>query len=751
MLWRFTIIDRNGKKTVIDEPNGWQDFSAKLKRHPQRHGTFREIQGNNFQFFGTGAFIIQKEYKANGPKGEMQLLIEQKVPRGWWNFYQGIFSFPSYDSSYEPGTGFYVTCDVDQSGPVVDLINRFEQSVDITKNKCFNGVSDLASYPFLNIDLTLPSKAIFSRAEAVTSNVDDTEYSLLYDDKSELFLVVNSQTLGFIVPKFDKTTLDEIKTFRPSLQFDYVEPSVNVSTPDYEKIENYEILKITPESLLVRDNVYDISLKIKGTFLVNYGSTIFGVSSITYTLKFFLKYGVSKTDLFIPIVIDTFTDQVGGSTVHTRSVDIDYSFNGSVTLKREDKIWPLFELETYNTGDGISPWKDLIISFTNESYFKISSATKADPTSSKVWMINEAASRVIESITDNRLKLYSEYFGRNNSAPYSFSANGCGSQRILTNGLQIRNVRLADGSIPSVFLSMKDLFESLAATDNIGMGTEGENLIRIENWKWFYKNNVIHRCLNVNKINRSAQENEIYSTFKCGYDKWESEDYNGLDEFLTKREFRLDIPQVKNTLEQICKFITSGYASEVTRRKGNTSTDWRYDNNIFMICVEPEGGSYKVELNNILNPANVVDPPTIYNFRLSPMRNAMRWFDRVIGSYRNVNTGHKLIFASADGNYVAEGELTAGACKLESGVIKENQDLSLSSFADQADALPIMWPERVKFSYPLGANEYRNIQNNPYGLIEFTSPCDNGFGWIDEINYKPNEGLADFTLIPKID
>jgi hypothetical protein len=366
-------------------------------------------------------------------------------------------------------------------------------------------------------------------------------------------------------------------------------------------------------------------------------------------------------------------------------------------------------------------------------------------------MINEAISRVVESITDNEMKLYSEYFGRTNSLPYSFDEDGCGANRIITNGLNIRNVFLPNGDLPSLFVSMRDFWQSLRATDNIGLGIENGN-VRLENWKFFYNNEVIHRCLNISKLKRRVKPDEIFSGFKIGYDKWETENYNGLDEFLTRREYRLDIPQVVNVLELICKFIVSGYATEVTRRMGNTSTDWRYDNNIFMICVEPDGTTYpyKVELNNIVDPLNMIDPPTIYNFRLSPVRNATKWFDRIIGSYRNVNTGHKLIFASADGNYIAEGNMYSFTCKLEYAVLKENQDLDLTIFADPAEAMPIMHPERVVYTYPLGANEYKTIAANPNGLIQFSSPSDSGFGWIDELTYRPEDGMADYILIPKI-
>lgn len=749
MLWRFTILSRDGKKTIIDEPNGWAEFAVRLKRHPQRHGTFREIQGNNFQFFGKAAVLLKAEYQTYGAKGEMQLVIESFTERGYYEWYRGVFNFAA-NPNFVDDQDCYVEIDVDQTGPVVDLINRFDQSVDITKSKSFNG-TDLEPYTWLGFDMTLPSKAIHLKAEAVTKNEpDNLNYDVLFDADFNNFS--NQEVKGFVLPKLNQTDKSEITEFKPSYQFDFVRYSDN--NPFYSTLEDLDILINKPESSLQNTNTFNVSLRLKGNVQTEYG--IFGGSgtsgSIAVKIRIALFYSRSYIEAFAPVLIDEFVASLLSSPNNTiRNSPFDFTWNGPLQLRRDEKIWAVFILETTQTSTtAFSPFQHIAFSLTDDSYFRVNSNTKADQSVSKVSMVNEAVSRVIESVTDGRLKLYSEYFGRTNSQPFSFLQNGCGSLRVLNNGLQIRNVKLPDGSDPALNISMKDAFESLAATDNIGMGIEGDNLVRIENWKWFYKTNVIHRCLNIAKLERSVQENEIYSTFKFGYDKWEAENFNGLDEVLTKREYRLDIPQVKNTLEQISKWIASGYAIETTRRKGNDSSDWRYDNNIFMICVEPNGPVYRVELGNILNPANLVDPPTIYNFRITPLRNALRWFDRVIGSYRNVNTGHKIIFGTGEGNYVAEGELAGLACKLEAGTLKENQDLSLTVFADQASAMPIMWPERVKYSYPLGANDYKKIAANPYGLIEFSSARDAGFGWVDDINYKPNDGMADFTLIPQI-
>jgi hypothetical protein len=399
--------------------------------------------------------------------------------------------------------------------------------------------------------------------------------------------------------------------------------------------------------------------------------------------------------------------------------------------------------------------------------------------------------------------------------------------KALTTGLDIRKAKLSDGTDPKMFLSMKDIFESLSAIDNIGIGEEGTDKIRMENWKYFYNENIVLKCSGINSIERAVKQDALISIFKNGYDKWEAEDFNGLDDFLTSREWRTSLSEVQNTFEKLSRFIASGYSWEVTRRKIGDSKDWRYDNDIFVVClinayrgsinittvtdsfniipgpssftvgdniqisgtvsnngfysilsITPIANSlqiflntnlvtevapnaviknlthplYAIEVDNITAPANMLDPKSVYNFRISPERNALRWFDWIAQCYRNITSADKLIFSKGEGNYKAGGLLTDTVCRLEETVIAENADISLDSFSDPDDGTPINFPERVTYRFPLSFTEYALIKADPYGLIDFEcGDCEKGKGWIDEIEYFPEQGDAKFTLIPKIE
>ena len=237
--------------------------------------------------------------------------------------------------------------------------------------------------------------------------------------------------------------------------------------------------------------------------------------------------------------------------------------------------------------------------------------------------------------------------------------------------------------------------------------------------------------------------------------KWEAEQYTGLDEFLTKRSYRTTLTGVKNDLNKLSKFIGSGYALEITRRKGNDdSKDWRYDKDTFIICVKiyvvPIINLPRIvpEMGNVTNPQNIIDPDSLYNYRISPVRNAMRWMNKILVSYRQFNPDAKIIFTDGDGNYFAEGEMQSALCRLEAGIVAENQTLNSASFGDSDNAKPFLLPERVLYDYPMNSREYRRIKNNPYGAIYFENSYDSGLGYIDSMKYKPEEGMAFFNLIP---
>lgn len=809
MEWRFTLIDRYNNQTVIEEPVGWTDFSIRIKRHPERHGTFRELQGNSFQFHGKAERLLKKEFEQYGINGNYRLLIEWKCAGSWAEFYTGTVSFDTYE--HNCGTECYVQADIEQTGPVVAFINRFDQKVDVASAVAFDQSTALTAYPLLTKNITLPSKAILARG--IYKNTAEQEYVLDCDTESSwydcfgLYLGFRS---GVVCPTFGQIDVNSIKTGKPASMADFVNTS---HTWD----EVTEIIYNDPEQVLnCISNIFDVVFRIKGEY--DHVGSDSGGHDVTLVLK--KGYGHWKDASNVTVAYWAISST--NNLPNTYSWDVNYA--GEITLAPGEKLWLGYNIRyqrSTTAATGLTFRQDAL------TFFNATTESKCDDTQAKVYMINETMSRITEAITNNQLKVYSEYFGRTDSLPYSFASSGCGALRALALGLDIRRAKLGDGTDPKLFLSMADVFNHLAATDAVGIGVEGSDKVRVEPWKWFYKDDIILNCQDIDKLKKQIATSRIYSTFKVGYDKWETEDYNGQDEILTNREYRTQLSQVQHKLEQISKITASGYAIETTRRKGPEDKDWRYDNDVFAIClmnkvsaatstfyaasktiripftklypigfhahtititgstyndgtytvvsvsdllgdtlievaeaiinetgaaivIEDISSHYAVELGAIDSPANMIDPATVYNFRISPARMAMHWFSRVMAFLKTLTSADKLIFSASEGNYIAKGRLKETACRMENVVLDENGDISIDKFEEEAANTPSVAAEDIEFKYPLSTADSKKIMASPYGLIEYKSGCESGSGWIDELTYFPSSGEAKFKLLPKI-
>jgi len=306
------------------------------------------------------------------------------------------------------------------------------------------------------------------------------------------------------------------------------------------------------------------------------------------------------------------------------------------------------------------------------------------------------------------------------------------------------------------------MFDGLRGIDNIGMGIEdnpfvpGYSWLRIEPVEHFYQNDEILALPFVPAPEISVQEQLHYSNIKSGYQKWEVERINGLDEPNGNREYRTGLSSVNNTIDVTSKLIAGSYPIEITRQQSFAATgaaDTTYDNETFIICIKRDGSDLIVEQGNIDNAANVFSPQTLYNWRIRPFSNLMRWFKSIANSYPNISDSvNKLFFTSGTGNFLVEGQLSGTFCKLENWVKAENKDLGALDFSNITDATPLWKPEYADFKYPLSVGDYRTLKAKPYGYISFQ--CGTGEwkkGYIQNLRYRLNKGEADFTLKIKYD
>lgn len=727
--------------------------------------------------------------------------------------------------------GNYLIIDVEES-----LVDEIDASFTLTG--CLTPTV-LPAYDGLGKEITLPTKPI--------SFADD--WFIPTDPNPVVMEVADPGFPGSgLLPHFLYITFDwdelltDIAISDPEI-FDEV-------TSDADTFEGWSelyhgVIEFFKDSPLQCDAEFEVRVMMEGEIVIQSDDGLIVEST---------EFALVKTDANGVIIQDELIFDAGGDVGTT--VTLPFSFDETRTFNLLDgqRLYFVFrpKLGYQISGPITDPY---VISITIDAgEFQASSDSRCSQTKSKVYLINEAMSRATEAYTNDCLRVYSDYFGRTDAQPYTSEDDGCAGLTSITSGMHIRvkeNNKIRVGGAnddaydldPRMVVSMKEMFDAMNAVHNIGMGIEddpnrpGNELIRVEPMNYFYNNSVTMTCDHIKEVKRELNMEALLSIFKVGYEKWETENANGLNDVFGKREYRTTLNQIRSTYERLCKFIASDYAIEVTRRAYGTNTsDWRYDNNTFIIllsrklcvpivfnevdgdyfiifndsdyatefqvgdtvtitgtasnngtftinevgeigigntylkvdeavtdeeddnaCVTISSGYPFVETNIVTGSTNILFPEATYNLRITPARNALRHFKTILQCYRQFLTG-EIIFTNGEGNSIAVIELmnTIG-CLIEAepsegeSILEENGNIDLNKFETPADHYPLFRPERVKFEYPVTYAQYLLIKANPYGLIEFQ--CGDGpieEGWIEDFQYKPYTGMAEFTLKPKI-
>ncbi len=755
-MWKFTIwdIDSGGSFTDIDEPVGWDGITLRLRRDRDWHGFFEFMDDeiSTLQFDGEGRDILANAFEDRGIEARVVLIIQYLCSGTTYDLlWTGFFDFTTY--KFVCSDRCYIEINLVAEDCMKKLRSRYDQKVDLKSLQTFDG-STLPSYDDLGFNLTMHSQNL---TQVNDWEIENNGFNYTHDCALERAV---PSTLYFAFPWLQNLT--EIDT-SDAMEFIYchnnalTDSNDDLLSPVGEMLKLYDgIINVDLGSRLSCASILDVSVDMAGYIQIASADTL------SFDANIFLSVCRQNDQTTIPIA--TLQSGLGcsGCTHNTETIAVSYT--GSLSLFPGDRLYLMLVITNarYTTGSigGSAGPFNLVIQI-DSAHLHIQAKSFCEPTQTKVFMVNEALSRATESITDDCLRVYSDYYGRENAQPYTSSVNGCGSYRTITNGLLIRNADMLDGDPPPMPVSLKELFDGLNAIDNIGMGLEtdthrpgGYKQLRIEPYQYFYQHDVIFTADHVAELEIEVQENKYISKFLCGYDTWETERINGAHDIHTSREYRTSLSQVRNTLDRTCKFVASGYTIEITRREfGRSTRDWRYDNNIFIISIvrltSPDGPYYYPEIGGGGMALDHMPEASIYNVSISPARNALRHLNTILQSYTDLMG--KLFFTAGQGNLVAESKRNSGSiCPIENVMLAENADIDLSLLINALDFLPVYLNQLVKFDYPMSYEQFKTIQANPYGLIEYS--CANGpmrSGWIENLKYSPEKGMASFEIKPR--
>ncbi len=687
MDFRFFLIDKNDVQTEIEEPVGFDNFKPVINR-TDNHGMGIEFAEQELGFYKNAYKLVTDEYAINGIEGYYVLLIEYLCGGEWQEFYKGNLDYGRYEEV--KGDYCIVNIGIAQLGVEMTFKNRREVKIDLDSPMSLDGVA-LPEYNNLGRMITVPSKSIKLINKA---SVDGLGNKIDIAGNKKYKMPFGSMALTQI-SDFSSEELFKIigEKYEDAI---FVNNMKNIVNPIFKISSNYSFILHGPNGqvdILVEYDVFDKN----NNFIKNIHSTLHRINIVN-------TYGATNEVSF------------------EKEVDIPFESKLAVTI----------------TGKAAGSVHECTVMAYSEIVIQLEGKSK--PTSVKNYMLHESLSRIVEAATDGQLTVKSDYYGRTDSDVNPTQIDGNGSLRSTTNGLLLRNTILTDKNRPVMSISWKDLIEGLNAIDAIGYGIEG-NTLRIELWKYFYNDEVIMRCVDIDKVKRSLDLSRCYQLLNIGYEKWESEENNGIDGFHGKRQYRTRLKNSQEKFEKFSKLVADGYAIEATRRRGmdeKATSDWRYDKEIFIFDLVRSESKIAVNTGSG-DSTTLIDPDTIFNVALSPARIAARWMSWILQGVNNAENS-ELVFASAEGYTGAK--TTSNKGYPVQGEILESQNFSVNQVED---GLPILKPETVEFEYPFTIADYHAVKTNPHGLIEF----DGEHGWIKEIEYDITVGKAKFKLIPR--
>lgn len=712
-MYKYYLL-YNGIKSEIDkEPIGWDGFETTIGRNEKSHGIGIVYSDISLKFYDDISIGILKTAYADDIDSRVLFIVEADDIEE----YRGAIDFKTYSENYD--NYHYIEVNIGDIGVETTFFNRQEQKVNLDSLVAFDG-GVLPSYPFLKKSITLPAKDIL-----FTSSMERSDMSTYSIHKSPS---IDTKVKLFSIPFGTEilNEIDDLNTYTDWLVT--LENDVN-EWSNYRFNVGYCIFRYAEQEGF--KSTEDFILKVKYGMSINctfnntsgfYDAPRIGIYIVITNANGDIKNILRGEDL-------TGSAIQLGNVIYNALVDDSYN----ISMDIGDMIAIGYYAYPRQGNENLNAY-DITMLVDAGASFSITSLNKTDDTTANVSFIHETLSRIVEATTNGVISVKSNYYGRTDSNVNPVPQNGEGSLKVVTSGLRIRKATNEDGSEPLLSLSFTDVFKGIQPIDNVGYGFVWENdqrILRVEPYQWFYSDSTILLEINNPKSKKTYVDiNNLFSSFKTGYKKFETEGTNGLDAFLTEREYRTRSTVASTKLEQVSEFVADVYAIEATRRLADKkdTKDWRYDNETFVIQMTQNGQEYNVELG-VVDSSDVIASNSLYNVRISPVRCALKWLNRLFGWS---NKQEELIFTSGKGNITAKTKIGT-----ESQLIGENDNLQ---------SIPVVLKSEVtEFDYPISIAQYNFIVRNPYGIIML----DGSPYYLNELKYKRKSRIANFKVVPK--
>jgi hypothetical protein len=686
--YKMISLDNNSTLDLLTDPKNWNESEKTLKRSTKTYGVYTELS-KNLEFSEDGAEFLKTQYEVYDIEARV-ILEEYRIYPNQDGFYlhsSGTFDFSGYSSDKN-----YVKIPFKTGGLNAEVKAQLSEKFELERIESLNG-TELSE--FLSKTVALTSRRILLVSEFETP---DNYEDLGFDNTTPY----RTPILNIISNSDDANIRSVLQDFVPYTS----------GTPD---VLNFEV-----SNYFYGDNDFVKTVRVIGEFKlrVRSGSTVSANMHIYVT----------------DVNNNTIQKILIGENILQPNQTFTFNIDKSIDLNLEENMALVVSGNSNASGSNSLKYEKSTLTVTEDSI-------RAD-TNSKFNFMHEIGDRLMQIITGQQNKFYSEFYGRTD---LGYDEDGEYSKTALALGFWIRQF-----NDEKIEVSLKDYIETSNAIHNTGYGIQTINGIEqlvVEDLKYFFQNDVgIVLTEQVSDVKRKVADDLYYANMSYGYDKPQGdrmyEEAMGLDEYNTNTSYTNPITRIDQKYDKICKYRADAYGKEFARRKPKLNfpeQDTRYDKDIFILDLKDGLGDAYLERiwsdDYEVLPTGVFSPETATNLRLTPYRNSQRheWF---YGSGLIKFPDKFVRYANSIGNSELVTKKVGEVAKAENGNNQINT-LQYPKFSNQ-------W---IEFEYPVdyfvnemiyGTTEINGRQvPNYYCKIEFINEFgQKEYGYL--FSLKPN-------------
>lgn len=384
-----------------------------------------------------------------------------------------------------------------------------------------------------------------------------------------------------------------------------------------------------------------------------------------------------------------------------------------------------------------------------DNHLIITGDTTYPETDAEGFLLHDVGAAISDRIIGSTGTFYSELLGAQYTLARQYESNGCAAAYGLCQGLQIRRYSLDEKSF---FKSFNQWWKGINPILNLSLmydTIDGQPVIRVEDKAYQYDDSITSVYLsNIRNITRKYDNDVLFNKVEIGYTRWQGEDISGIDDPQTKKIYYTRFKKIGKSVQIHSEFIAASLVWESARRlTREKSTDYKYDNETFIIALNPDYVISSPDSPDVLlfDPefdenfsaiTGLLNSETRYNIKLSVARNFLRWQDYLQGGLQSY-IGSSFRFSYGEGNYDMTSTMNVNGCLNEDydgNELGEKEDIPVTT-----DFLHLA--HLYEISYKMEWLEFVDIRNNrrhPIGV----SQTDTGHVqmFIKTLEYKPVKG-----------